>query len=79
MGGDRLALVNPGNYELLLASIAWLAGADELIASSPVSQQVARLDGLTPPVRTLWRWMALAIVPGACLLSGVSVWVIRRR
>lgn len=79
MGGERLALVSPGNYELLLASVAWLAGADELIAPSPVSRQVARLDGVTPPVRLRWRWLALAGIPGACMLAGVSVWAVRRR
>ncbi|MHC4416180.1 MAG: DUF7088 domain-containing protein [Planctomycetota bacterium] len=78
VGGDRVVLLNPGNYELLLAGIAWLAGADELIASSPLSQQVARLDGITPAVVRLWRWIAVAGVPGGCLLLGVVVWWVRR-
>ena len=78
IGGERAVLLNPGNYELLLAGVAWLAGADTLIASSPVSRQVARLDGITPAVRTRWRWIAMAGLPAACLLLGVIVWLVRR-
>ncbi len=78
IGGDRMVLVNPGNHELLMASIAWLAHADDLIASSPVSRQVARLAGVTATVQTLWRWIALAILPGACLGLGMFVWAVRR-
>ena len=72
-------LVNPGNYELLLASIAWLAGQDEMIAPSAVSQQVSRLDGITPAVRARWRWIAVVVMPGGCLMLGAVVWFIRRR
>ncbi|MHC4709415.1 MAG: hypothetical protein ACYTA3_03080, partial [Planctomycetota bacterium] len=43
IGGERVALEFPGNYELLLASVAWLAHLDDLIAPSAVSQQVSRL------------------------------------
>ncbi len=78
VGGDRRILVNPGNYEMLLAAVAWLAGADELIAASPISRQVARLEGVTDSVQTLWRWIALAIVPGGCLGLGLAVWMVRR-
>jgi hypothetical protein len=77
-GGDRAVLLNPGNYELLLASVAWLAGADDLIAAGPVSQQVARLEGLTAGVRTFWQWVTIALLPAACLLAGVGVWLVRR-
>jgi len=78
VGGDRMVLVNPGNYELLMAGINWLAGADDLILSSPVSRQVARLEGVTPSVLVLWRWIALVIMPGACLGIGITVWFVRR-
>ncbi len=79
VGGERVMLVNPGNYELLLASIAWLAGQDEMIAPSAVSQQVSRLDGITPAIRTRWRWIAVVVMPGGCLVLGAVVWFIRRR
>ncbi len=79
MGGQRVVLVNPGNYELLLAAVAWLAGHDELIAPSPVSRQVARLSGITPGVQVLWRWIAIVLAPGAWLALGTAVWFVRRR
>ncbi len=78
MGGDRVALEFPGNYELLLSSVAWLSGMDELIARSPVSRQVARLDGVTPEARRRWRWIALLGAPAGCLALGLLVWTVRR-
>ena len=79
VGGDRMVLVNPGNFELLMAGITWLAGDDDRIASSPVSRQVARLEGVTKSVQSLWRWVALAILPGGCLALGIFVWTVRRQ
>lgn len=79
IGGDRVMLAHPGNYELLLSSVEWLAGMDELIAPSPVSRQVARLGGVTPAVQQRWRWISLLGIPGACVGLGVAVWSVRRR
>jgi hypothetical protein len=79
VGGERVALEFPGNYELLLASVAWLAQRDELIAPSAVSQQVARLDGVTEPVKWVWGGIVVGGVPVACLVLGVLAWGIRRR
>jgi len=78
IGGGRAALVNPGNSELLLASVAWLAQMDELIAPSPVSQQVARLQGLHGKVAALWFVITVVVLPLGCLLFGVIVWTVRR-
>ncbi|MHC4588634.1 MAG: DUF7088 domain-containing protein [Planctomycetota bacterium] len=79
VGGERVALEFPGNYELLLASVAWLAEMDELIAPSAVSQQVERLDGVTARVKWVWGSIVVGGVPVACLVLGVLVWGIRRR
>ena len=78
IGGGRVALENPGNHELMLASVAWLAGMDELIAASPMSQEVSRLRGITPEVRAAWWWIIVAGVPLACFLLGGLVWLWRR-
>ncbi|MGI9013946.1 MAG: DUF7088 domain-containing protein [Phycisphaerales bacterium] len=78
LGGDRRALAYPGNYELLQATVAWLSGNDELIARSAATQQVARLDGITPQVRTRWQWITLAGLPLGCLVFGGIVWLLRR-
>jgi len=78
LGGERKALLFPGNIELLQASVAWLAGMDELIAQSPTAQQVSRLDGVSEAVHTRWQWLALAGLPGACLGFGILMWFFRR-
>ncbi|MCP3903153.1 MAG: hypothetical protein GY715_05900 [Planctomycetes bacterium] len=78
IGGQRAALTNPGNHEFMLASVAWLAGMDELIAPSPVSRQVARLDGLDVPTRVRWGLLAIVGAPLGCLLVGMLVFVVRR-
>jgi hypothetical protein len=77
-GGGRVALINPGNHELMLASVAWLAGMDDLIAASPMSQDVARLRHITPETRLLWFWLVVAGLPALCLGLGSLVWLWRR-
>jgi hypothetical protein len=79
VGGDRAALVNPGNYELAHNAIAWLAGMDQLIAESPTSRGVARLEGLTGGARRAWFWLLLVVLPLGVLGTGLGVWFVRRR
>jgi hypothetical protein len=79
VGGERVVLEFPGNYELLLASVAWLAEMDDLIAPSAVSQQVSRLDGVTAKMKWIWGSIVVGGVPVACLVLGVLVWGIRSR
>ncbi|HRQ74663.1 MAG TPA: Gldg family protein [Phycisphaerales bacterium] len=74
LGGDRVALVNPGNAELLLASVAWLAGMDQLIAQSAAGQEVSRLRNVSDTASFMWRLLFIGGVPGACLLLGAAVW-----
>ncbi len=78
IGGNRVALMSPGNYELLMASIAWLAGQEELIAPGALSQQVQRLDGVTPGARTGWGIGVMLLLPAMCLALGATVWFMRR-
>jgi hypothetical protein len=78
IGGDRVALIHPGNHELMLASVAWLSGKDDLIATSSVSQEVPRLRGVTPQVRTIWFWLAVVIAPALCVAMGAVVAIVRR-
>lgn len=79
MGGGRVALVYPGNYELLLASVAWLSGHDEMIAPSAISQQIQTLSGITQGVKIWWRWITVVFLPCAALLFGSLVWMVRQR
>lgn len=78
IGGGRVALISPGNHELMLASAAWLANMDDLIAASPISQEVARLSDVTPEARLRWMWITVAGLPGACAVLGVLAWLMRR-
>jgi hypothetical protein len=78
IGGNRNALVYPGNYELMLASVSWLAGMDDLIAASPMSQEVSRLRDLSPEARTRWFWILVAGLPLLCVAAGAAIWLMRR-
>jgi hypothetical protein len=71
--GGRAVLTNPGNQELFFASVAWLAGMDDLIAPSPLSRQVARLAGIDRTASILWGLIAVIGVPlGFAMLGGVA-------
>ncbi|MBT8486749.1 MAG: hypothetical protein HKO59_06465 [Phycisphaerales bacterium] len=78
LGGGRAALQHPGNQELMLAIVAWLAERDELIAPSPVSRQVARLSGLDRSGQIGWALLAVIGLPFVSLVSGAGVWFLRR-
>ena len=65
-------------FFIIAPSVAWLAGADDLIAPSPVSQEVARLRSVTPETRRRWLWLTVAALPGACIGLGLMVWFARR-
>jgi hypothetical protein len=77
--GGRTAHVNPGNYELMLASVSWLAGRDDLIAASPLSQDVVRLHDITPRARATWFWITVVALPALCMVWGVVMAFWRRR
>jgi hypothetical protein len=78
LGGQRVALTNPGNHELMLASVAWLAGMDDLIAPSAVGRGLVRLEGIDQGVATRWGVITVIFAPLFCLLVGMGVWILRR-
>ncbi|MEE2908154.1 MAG: Gldg family protein [Planctomycetota bacterium] len=77
-GGERYALLYPGNHELLLSGSSWLAGLDNRIAPGPLSQEVARLGSIRVPVQQRWSWFLLLGMPGVIALVGIGVWLRRR-
>ncbi|MBG81636.1 MAG: hypothetical protein CMJ39_13140 [Phycisphaerae bacterium] len=77
-GGDRYALLYPGNHELLLSGAAWLAGLDDRIAQGPLSQEVARLGSIPESTRTIWMWLLLLGMPGLIAMAGIGVWLVRQ-
>ncbi|MFK7959367.1 MAG: Gldg family protein [Phycisphaerales bacterium] len=79
LGNGRVALVNPGNQEFALASIAWLAGQDDLVSTSSAGSQVARLTGIDADVRTRWAVLVTLIAPAGLVMLGTGAWWMRRR
>ncbi len=79
LGGGRAALVSPGNQELALASVAWLAGQDELVVASAAGGQVARLRGVDGTVRTRWAIATVLVLPAALVVLGLAAGWWRRR
>jgi len=78
LGDGQVTMANPGNSEFLLASLEWLAGLDDWIAASPISQQSSRIVGLTSNMYTVWVVVLILGVPSMILgIAGFSS--IRRR
>jgi len=73
----RIAAAFPGNGELFDASVAWLAGQDQLIAPGAVARDIPRIKPIPSDQLILVRW-ALALGPAAAvLLIGAAVRIIR--
>ena len=69
----------PGNSELFVNSVYWLADLDELIAASPRTQDIRRIESMTPQTLTTWRWLLVGGMPVLILVIGLAVWVVRRK
>ncbi len=69
----------PGNTELFLNTVYWLAGLDEMIAASARTQDIRRIGPISNRGMTAYRIALLAGMPLATLLVGLGVWLVRRR
>ena len=76
---DALAGQVLGNSELLMNCAYWLAGLDEAIAATPRTQDLRRIEALSDGRALGYRWLLLAGLPGAMLVAGCGVWLVRRR
>ena len=74
----REAARYPGNRELLAASIAWLAGQDDLIARSPDVADIPRIKPLSTSQVAAIRWFLIAGMPALVLAIGAALRLIRR-
>ena len=79
LGGDRVILSNPGNRELALSGVSWLAGMDELVATASTGREVTRFSGVTPGTRLLWGVLLPTLLGIGPLVFGGIVWAARRR
>jgi len=73
LGGDSVALVNPGNSEFLLASVEWLSGLDDWIAAGPIGQQSSRVVGLSKTMYLAWTGILVIGIPGLMLISIATI------
>jgi hypothetical protein len=69
----------PANAELFLNSVYWLAQMDQLIAASARTQDIRRVETMTPTRLYTLRWLLLLGMPLAAGGAGVSVWLVRRK
>ncbi|MFA7236270.1 MAG: Gldg family protein [Phycisphaeraceae bacterium] len=77
--GRLLHTLFPGNGELFTDSIYWLAGQDNLIATSARSQDIRRYDAISATGHIAVGWIVLLGLPVLCLAAGAAVWFIRRK
>ena len=68
----RESLAFPGNWELFVASINWLAGRDELIQRGVAATSVATIPNLTDPQLGALRWGLTLGLPVLVLLVGAA-------
>jgi len=69
----------PGNAELFVNSVYWLAGLDQLIAASPRTQDIRRIGPMTDTSLGILKGVLLAGMPLAIFAAGIGVWIVRRR
>jgi len=72
-------VVNPGNAELFVSSVYWLAGMEDLIATGARTQEVRRIAMIDPTVRSAMLWAVPIGLAAIVLGCGGMVWLVRRR
>jgi ABC-type transport system involved in multi-copper enzyme maturation permease subunit len=79
LGGDQVAMINPGNSELLLASVEWLSGLDDWIAAGPIGKQSTRVQDLSDSMYLVWSAILILGIPSFLLFATASTSVRRGR
>ena len=79
LGGDQVAMINPGNSELLLASVEWLSGLDAWIAAGPIGKQSTRVQDLSDSMYLVWSAILILGIPSFLLFATASTSVRRGR
>lgn len=74
LGGGRTALRNPGNRELLLSLVAWLAERDDLLDAGLSGREVSRIEGLGSVAARAWAvLLGGGMFFGPVLLGGILI------
>ncbi len=77
LGGGRVALRYPGNRELLVNSVAWLSGRDDLVAAAGSGREVNRIPQLSSLAR-----LAVSLLEGVglpMLIAALGATIVLRR
>jgi hypothetical protein len=74
----RQALRYPGNAELFDASVFWLSGLEELVATGARTRDVPRIGPLSEAQMLAIRWGVVAGLPALVLAVGGALRVLRR-
>jgi len=69
----------PANAELFVNSTLWLSHLDQLIAASARSQDIRRIEPISPQHLAALRWSLFLLLPGIIAAFGLSIWFVRRR
>jgi hypothetical protein len=76
---ERGGLLYPANSELLINSVFWLSDQEQLIAPSPRTQDVRRVNPDLSDTTLAWfRGLAVGGLPVLALALGLGVWLVRR-
>lgn len=67
----------PGNRDLFMNAVNWLAQQENLISIRPRDPQDRRITVTATQERNIF-WLTIFIIPGLILLAGVRTWWLRR-
>ncbi|MEO1583802.1 MAG: hypothetical protein AAFR96_04420 [Planctomycetota bacterium] len=72
----RIVQQHPGNAELFLAGVEWLAGSDELLGRGAAALETPTVQPIADGRLALLRWLLIGGLPVGVLLIGVGVRVV---
>ena len=72
-------ILYPGNSDLFVNSICWLAHEEALIAASPRTQDIRRIEPMSSGALQTYRVLLWGGMPAVILVVGVAVGLMRRR
>lgn len=72
------SMVSGGNFKLFVNTLSWLCG-HEASVSVPVKSLSVDYLTLTSASSNFWSIIVIGIIPGAILLSGLAIWLRRRK
>lgn len=72
-------ILYPGNSDLFVNCVCWLAHEEDLIAASPRTQDIRRIKAISPATIQTYRVLLWGGMPAAIFVVGVVVWLMRRR